>query len=113
MEFIFIWVGFAVVTALAANARGHSTYAWAIIGLLGGVFALIAVLVIRPGDSAGAEGGLPPSWSPNADANPSGAAVANHRGVLIYQHGEGFWVLGSAFRTLADAERHVDNNRPT
>ncbi len=52
MEFLFIWFGFAVVTAIAANARGHKAGMWFFIGLLGGVFALIAVLVMRPGDGA-------------------------------------------------------------
>lgn len=52
MEFLFIWLGFAVVTAIAANARGHNTGLWFVIGLLGGIFALIAVLVMRPGDGA-------------------------------------------------------------
>lgn len=52
MEFLFIWLAFAVVTALAANARNHNAGVWFFIGLLGGVFALIAVLVIKPGDGA-------------------------------------------------------------
>jgi hypothetical protein len=50
MEFLFIWFGFAVVTAIAASARNRSAGAWFAIGLLGGVFALIAVLVMQPGD---------------------------------------------------------------
>ncbi len=52
MEFVFVWLGFAVVTAIAANARGHSAGMWFAIGLLGGLFALIAVLVMKPGDGA-------------------------------------------------------------
>lgn len=52
MEIVLIWLGFAVVTAIAANARNRSAVAWFFIGLAGGLFALIAVLVMRPGDSA-------------------------------------------------------------
>lgn len=45
--FIFIWLAFAVVTALAANARGRSAVAWFFIGLIFGIFALVAVLVMK------------------------------------------------------------------
>ncbi|ETD85801.1 hypothetical protein U703_01985 [Rhodobacter capsulatus YW1] len=48
MLFLAIWIGFAIVTALAANARGRDPLAWAGIGFIGGVFALIAVLVMEP-----------------------------------------------------------------
>jgi hypothetical protein len=47
MIFIFIWLAFGVVTALAANARGRSAAAWFVIGIIGGVFALVAVLVME------------------------------------------------------------------
>lgn len=49
---IFIWLAFGVVTALAANARGHSAVLWGVLGCIFGVFALIAVLVIKPGPGA-------------------------------------------------------------
>ena len=52
MIFVFIWGAFAVVTAIAASARGHNPVAWFFIGLLFGVFALVAVLVMKPGDGA-------------------------------------------------------------
>ena len=45
--FIYIWLAFAVVTALAAAARGRNALVWGIIGCLGGVFALVAVLVME------------------------------------------------------------------
>lgn len=45
--FIVIWIGFAVVTALAASARGRSFIGWLIIGGLTGIFGLIAVLVME------------------------------------------------------------------
>jgi len=46
MEFVFIWLAFAVITALAAGARGRSAFAWLFLGLIFGVFALLAVLVM-------------------------------------------------------------------
>lgn len=51
MEFVLIWIGFAVVTALAASSRRRSGGAWFAIGLAFGVFALIAVLVMGPPDA--------------------------------------------------------------
>lgn len=54
MEFFFIvWAGFAVVTALAAKARGRDPAGWFFIGLIGGVLGLIAVLVMKD-ESGGA-----------------------------------------------------------
>lgn len=45
--FIVIWLAFAIVTALAAKARGRDPIGWFFIGLIGGVFGLIAVLVMK------------------------------------------------------------------
>lgn len=47
MEILLFWIAFAVITALAAQARGRSFGAWLVIGLLTGVFGLIAVLVME------------------------------------------------------------------
>ena len=44
---ITIWLSFAVVTALAAHARGRGPVPWFFIGLVAGVFGLIAVLVME------------------------------------------------------------------
>ena len=46
MEFLILWIGFAVVTAIAASGRGRSGGGWFLLGLIFGVFALIAVLVM-------------------------------------------------------------------
>lgn len=46
--FIFIWLAFAFVTAIAAPSRGRSGGNWFILGLLFGVFALVALLVGPP-----------------------------------------------------------------
>lgn len=54
--FIFIWIGFAVVTALAAAARGRSFIGWLMIGALTGIFGLIAVLVMENLDNTGQNG---------------------------------------------------------
>lgn len=45
--FIFIWLAFGVITALAAQARGRSFIGWLLLGCIFGVFALIAVLVME------------------------------------------------------------------
>lgn len=45
--FVFVWLAFAAVTALAANARGRSAVGWGLLGLVFGVFALVAVLVMK------------------------------------------------------------------
>lgn len=47
MEFLLIWIAFAVITALAAQARGRSFLAWLLIGFVTGIFGLIAVLVME------------------------------------------------------------------
>jgi len=44
---IFIWVAMAVITALAASARGRNPVAWFIWGALFSFFALLAVLVME------------------------------------------------------------------
>lgn len=48
MLFVIIWVGFAIVTAIAASSRGRDPIGWFFIGLVFGVFGLIAVLVMKP-----------------------------------------------------------------
>ena len=50
--FFFYAIAFAIITALAASARGHNAGLWAVLGFLFGVFALIAVLVMKPGPDA-------------------------------------------------------------
>lgn len=47
MTFLLIWLGFGVVTAIAASARGRNPLLWLVIGCIGGVFGLIAVLVME------------------------------------------------------------------
>ena len=44
--FVFIWIAFGIVTALAAQSRGRDVWLWLGIGMMTGVFGLIAVLVM-------------------------------------------------------------------
>jgi hypothetical protein len=54
MEFmVVLWIGFGIVTALAANARGRNAGVWLVIGLLTGIFGLVAVLVMEDLKKAG------------------------------------------------------------
>jgi hypothetical protein len=43
---VLIWIGFAVLTAIAADKRNRSIGWWAAFGLLFGPFALGAVLMM-------------------------------------------------------------------
>ena len=52
MLFVFIWIAFAIITAIAASSRGRNFFGWLAIGALTGVFGLIAVLVMK--DESGA-----------------------------------------------------------
>ena len=45
---VLIWIGFGVVTAVAANSRGRNKWAWTAWGVLCGPFALAYVLVAKP-----------------------------------------------------------------
>jgi hypothetical protein len=44
---VVIWIAFGVVTALAAKARGRDPVVWLFIGAIGGLFGLIAVLLMK------------------------------------------------------------------
>lgn len=47
MEILLFWIGVAVVTGLAAAARGRSGFGWFLLGLFFSLIALLAVLVMR------------------------------------------------------------------
>lgn len=103
MEFVFIWIGFAVVTAIAANARGHNAALWGIIGLLGGVFALIAVLVIKPASPSQEAAGLEQPQSALDDS-----LIEMHRGVAIRRSGSFVVARGISYPDAAAARRAID-----
>lgn len=48
MEILAIWFAVAIVTAIAAGARGRSPIGWFFLGLLCSFMGLIAVLVMHP-----------------------------------------------------------------
>ncbi len=43
---ILIWFAFAILTGLAAKKRNRNAGGWFLIGLVFGIFGLIAVLVV-------------------------------------------------------------------
>jgi len=46
VSIVFLWICFAVVTAIAGSSRGRAPALWALLGLLFGPFALVAALVL-------------------------------------------------------------------
>jgi hypothetical protein len=52
MELIFLWAFFAVVCAIIANNKNRSGVIWAILGLIGGVFAIIIVALLPKVEAA-------------------------------------------------------------
>lgn len=109
MVFGFVWLGFAIVTALAAAARNRSAAAWFFIGLLGGVFALLAVLVMRPGGDISAQIQSVPSWSPPATMPNRGTVIGLHKGSMIHQDEDLYWTEGRSFTSIEAARRHIDH----
>lgn len=86
---IFLWLAAAVLTAIAANARGRSAIAWFFIGLLSGFLGLIAVLVmgkIEPKPTTDA-----PRLAPDTTGHP---VVENYRDVQIKLIDGKFHALG-------------------
>lgn len=111
MVFALIWIGFGVVTALAAGARGRNPWAWLLIGSLAGIFGLVAVLVM---EDLGAARVLADTGSrgpgPSRSASPPTSPFAEtYRGVEITGGpSRGFHVGSAMFLYLADARRHID-----
>lgn len=52
MVIFIVWIAFAIITALAASARGRSGIGWFFLGAIFGIFALIAVLVMQNKNNA-------------------------------------------------------------
>jgi DNA-directed RNA polymerase subunit RPC12/RpoP len=49
MEYVFVfWIAMAILTAIAANSRNRHAFGWLILGLLFGIFALAALLIMKP-----------------------------------------------------------------
>lgn len=52
MEFILLWVVFAVAAGVLAKGKNRNVVFWAILGLLIGPFAILAVALIKPAPGA-------------------------------------------------------------
>jgi hypothetical protein len=118
---VVVWVGCAVVSALAAQARGRSFGAWLVLGLMFGVFALLAVLVMGRGDQASAapdhsdlaRANLERRWAPVPEpppqpgTGPSGT-IAMHRGMHIVAQGDRVAVGLSVFKNVDEAVAWID-----
>lgn len=46
MEILLLWLGIAIITGIAAGARGRSGFGWFLLGCVFSLFALLAVLII-------------------------------------------------------------------
>lgn len=113
MELVIVWIIVGVVTGLAAQARGRSFLGWTVLGVLFSFLALIAVLVMRPVETAGAARPgerLPDQRSrPRAPdpAEPQGY-LETYRGFDLFRRGEDVWVRDRAFPNQAAARAHAD-----
>lgn len=114
MELILIWIGFAVVTGIAANSKGRSFGGWLIIGALTGVFGLIAVLVMpKISDSVSANGSpqrhidAPATYDRPAYANA--ALIKTYKGVQILRGSDGtITAFEKSYPSVIEAEQDID-----
>lgn len=51
MELLLLWIGSGVACGLLAKNKGRSVGGWVVAGLFFGLFALIALLVMKPKQS--------------------------------------------------------------
>lgn len=47
MEFLVIWLLFAVLTGFIASQKGHSFLVWFFVGLLGGIFGAVGAMFLK------------------------------------------------------------------
>lgn len=120
MEILFIWLAFAVVTAMAAVGRGRSGVGWFFIGLVTGIFGLIAVLVMpqvapppQPWDQPSGPrrdyGAEPSRYGATARQDPAEVlpdSIVN--GHAIWRAGDGFKVQGRVYATRREAMDHAE-----
>lgn len=103
MTLFFSAVGFAVVTAMAADNRGRSYGGWLCIGFLFGAFGLIAVLVINPVTSETGEESLSYGYQSASKSCPFCAELIK-RAAIKCKH------CGSAIELSSDdVGPHSDN----
>lgn len=79
MEVVLLWIAFAVGCGFLAKRKGRSAGSWVVVGLFFGVFALIALALMKPKQagfilkpSSGNQGsyGAPGSQSPGQYGAP-------------------------------------------
>lgn len=106
MELLFIWMAFAIVTALAASGRGRNAVGWLFIGLLTGIFGLIAVLVLPRVEAQSAP-------QRNVDEIAlQGSSKRYYKGFEITPVATGgVRVNGNHFPGFLSAERAIDEGR--
>jgi hypothetical protein len=106
MEILLVWICIAVVTALAANARGRSGVAWFIWGVLFSGFALLAVLVMN---NLSAEKTVHKPHLATKSGGAVGRVVTSYRSFDIRQEETGYSVAGSLFSTQDAARNWIDS----
>ncbi len=103
MSYVLIWLGFGVVTALAASARGHNPWLWLFIGCVFGIFGLLAVLVIKPNDDTSRE----TAQIPVTPTDRPGDLAQQYRGYEIRHGYSGFLVNGQRFKSIDEAQEYI------
>jgi len=68
MEILILWIAFAAGCGFLAKNKGRSVGGWVVAGLVFGVFALIALAVMKPKQSGFVPG--PPSNFPGSYGAP-------------------------------------------
>lgn len=48
MEVVLLWIAFAVGCGFLAKSKGRSAGRWVVVGLFFGIFALIALAIMKP-----------------------------------------------------------------
>lgn len=48
MELLFLWLIFAIITAVIASNKNRNVAGWFAIGLILGIFGIIIAAIIRP-----------------------------------------------------------------
>jgi hypothetical protein len=103
MSYLLIWLGFGVVTALAASARGHNPWLWLFIGCVFGFFGLLAVLVIKPNEATATN----TAQIPVAPSDRPGDLAQHYQGYEIRHGYSGFIVDDRRFKSIDDAQEYI------
>ena len=116
---LVIWLGIAGLTAIAASARNRSGFGWFCIGLLTGLFGLIAVLVMRPGEDASTQAWPSGSGSSGdfarmgqSGGQPKGQPIDGldlgiFHGYQMVQRPDGVYAAGVRHASAAEARTYI------